>query len=557
MKYRYGVYKMSLIVCSLFVLSLVFILLDYPAYANLDLPISQWKPVTASTQEGWNPVENAVDGFESTRWAASSGAYPNWVKVDLGSISKISHVDIKWFDPENRSYKYTIEVSDDDENFTEVVDQTQRTEIGNSSDQLEVMARYVRVTVTGGTGSPSLYEFQVFGTEGKQVSTRTDDSQENQDKEYWVGTWATSPQLVEPHNMPPSPGLSDNTLRQVIRVSIAGKKIRLKLSNQYGNAPLTINAIHIAESAGGNKIKPETDQILTFGGKESVTIPPGQTVTSDTLDFALARLSNIAITTFFGNVPSDLTGHPGSRTTSYIVRGNVVDDDSMPSAINTDHWYVIAGLDILTDEKDTVAIVALGDSITDGRGSITNMNNRWTDNLANRLQENADTTNVAVLNHGIGGNSVLAGGLGPTTYARFERDVLEQSGVRYLIILAGVNDIGGGNASMTTARDLITAYQAFIFKAREKGILVYGGTILPFGGSGYYSPLREEIRQTVNKWIRTSGQFDAVIDFDLALQDPNEPTRLLQIYDDGDHLHPSVEGYKRMGEIIDLSLFVE
>ncbi|NMB39302.1 MAG: hypothetical protein GX994_07000 [Firmicutes bacterium] len=524
--------------------------------AAAELPISLGKPVLASTQEGWNPVENAVDGFASTRWAASSGVYPNWVRVDLGSVSEISRVDIKWYDPENRSYKYLLEVSDDDENYRVVVDQTQRTQIGDSSDPLNVSARYVRVTVTGGTGSPSFYEFQVFGKEGESVRNKSAFSfVESNQTERWVGTWAASQQLVEPHNMPPSPGLTNRTLRQVVRVSIGGDQIRLKLSNQYGNSPLTINAVYLAESAGAHRIKPETGQIVKFDGNESITISSGEAVVSDPFDYNLSKLTNMAITINFGSVPSDLTGHPGSRTTSYISPDSAVDVESMSSVTTTDHWYVITGIDILTDCNE-VAVVALGDSITDGRGSITNQNNRWTDVLAKRLQDNDTTSHVAVLNHGIGGNAVLGGGLGPTAYRRFERDVLEQSGVRYLIILAGVNDIGGSN-SMVTADDLITAYQIFVNKARERNILVYGATILPFGGSGYYTPLREKIRQKVNEWIRTSGEFDAVIDFDFALRDPDEPVKLFHAYDDGDHLHPNAAGYKQMGEVIDLTLFIK
>ncbi len=520
-----------------------------------EMPISLGKSVVASSQEGWNPVENVVDGFLTTRWAASGGIYPSWVKVDLGSKSEISRIDIKWYDPENRSYKYIIEVSDDDEVYQEILDQSKRTEIGDSSDRVNVVGRYVRVTVTGGTGSPSFWEFQVFGKEGKQ-SEVTEATIKKDDKGWrWVGTWATSPQLVEPNNMPPSPGLSNNTLRQIVRVSIGGDQIRLKFSNQYGDKPLTINAVSFAESAGGDKIKPETSQMVTFSGNRSITIPPGESVVSDTLSFKLKALTNMAITTYFGNVPQALTGHPGSRTTSYIEQGDAIDSIALPLAKTTERWYVISGIDILTEDPSTLAVVTLGDSITDGRGSITNKNNRWPDNLANRLQGNPTTSNIAVLNHGIGGNSVLSGGLGPTVFSRFERDVLEQSGVGYLIILAGVNDLGAANASMATAKDLISAYKMFINKGREKGILVYGGTILPFGGSGYYSPLREELRQSVNEWIRTSGQFDAVIDFDLALRDPDEPIRLLSIYDDGDYLHPSAEGYRKMGDVIDLTLF--
>lgn len=366
----------------------------------------------------------------------------------------------------------------------------------------------------------------------------------------WVGTWGTAPQLTEPNNMPPSPGLSNNTLRQVVRVSIGGNKVRLKFSNQYGNSPVVMNSVHLAVSAGGSSIQAGTDKVITFGGKESVTIAAGETVTSDALDYNLTKLTNMAITIYFGSVPSALTGHPGSRTTSYIQTGNVVTSLSMNSAVKTEHWYIINGIDVYTEDKyDAVAI--LGDSITDGRGSTTNANNRWTDVFAARLLENAATSNISVLNMGIGGNTILTGGLGPTALTRFDRDVLEQSGVKYAIIFEGVNDIGSGASSAS----IINAYKEFIDKAHAKGIYIYGATITPIGGSQYANG--EQVRIEVNNWIRTSGQFDAVIDFDAAVRDPNNPKMLFSTYDSGDHLHLSPAGYKKMAEEIDLSLFTK
>jgi len=374
--------------------------------------------------------------------------------------------------------------------------------------------------------------------------------------EHWVGTWASSQQLVEPHNMPPSPGLANNTIRQVVRVSIGGERIRLKLSNEYGDSPLEVNVVHLAQSAGAHRIKPETGLIVTFNGKQVVLIPPGETVVSDPLDYLLPSLTAVAITINFGAVPDALTGHPGSRTTSYISTDSAVDPEWMTGPIPTEHWYVISGIDICTDDANAAAVVAIGDSITDGRGSTTNRQNRWPDILANRLQADQRTAHIGVLNHGIGGNAVMAGGLGPTLFQRFSRDVLEQPGVRYVIFLAGVNDIGWSN-SVSIADNLISVFQHFVEQARDRGILVYGGTILPFGGSQYYTPVREQARQKFNEWVRTSGVFDAVIDFDAALRDPGDPERLLNLYDTGDHLHPNAEGYKRMGEFIDLTLFTK
>lgn len=372
----------------------------------------------------------------------------------------------------------------------------------------------------------------------------------------WVGTWASSQQLVEPHNMPPHPGLAYNTLRQVVRVSIGGELIRLKLSNEYGNGPLEIKAVHLAQAAGAHRIKPETGLIITFNGEQAVTIPPGETVISDPMAYSLPSLTAVAITIHFGAVPSALTGHPGSRTTSYISTDSAVDPEWMRQPVPTEHWYVINGIDVAAGNPNSAAVVVIGDSITDGRGSTTDRHNRWPDILAERLQANEATAHIGVLNHGIGGNAVLAGGLGPTVFRRFNRDVLEQPGVKYVIILAGVNDIGSSN-STAVAHNLISVYQHFVEQAHGRGILVYGATILPFGGSQYDTPVREQARQIVNEWIRTSGVFDAVIDFDLALRAPDHPERLLGIYDTGDHLHPSAEGYKRMGEFIDLSLFAK
>ena len=375
------------------------------------------------------------------------------------------------------------------------------------------------------------------------------DSKENR----WIGTWATALQLVEEANMPPYPGLSNNTLRQIVRVSLGGNKIRVKFSNEYGTSDLTMNFVQIAVSSGKGTIKPDTEKVLTFKGKNSVTIPAGGTVTSDTLEYCLPKLTDIAITIYFGNTPTILTGHPGSRTTSYIVPGNGIDSLSMPTAIPTEHWYIIAGIDVIADVSSN-AVVALGDSITDGRGSTTDMQNRWTDNLAKRLLGNTDTAGVGVLNMGIGGNTVLSGGLGPSAVDRFERDILSQSGVRYLIIFEGVNDIGINN-NLKVVTDLINAYKEFISKAHDNDILVYGATILPFRGSQYDSAVNEQARQMINDWIRTSGQFDAVIDFDAAVRDAEDHTKLQDIYDSGDHLHPNAEAYKKMAEIIDLNLF--
>jgi lysophospholipase L1-like esterase len=372
-------------------------------------------------------------------------------------------------------------------------------------------------------------------------------------KNCWIGTWASAQQLTEPQNNPPAPGLSDNTLRQVIHVTLGGGKLRVQFSNAYGSSPVTINSAHIAVSKGGGAIELATDKALMFGGEPSVTIEARQEVYSDTLDFGVAPLSNLAVSIYFGQTSAKVTGHPGSRTTSYIQSGNAVTAADMDGAVKTDHWYILSGVDLWLDDLNA-CVVALGDSITDGRGSTTNGNDRWPDNLARRLQANPETTKIGVLNQGIGGNAVVFGGLGPTARKRFEHDVLGQNGVRWVIILEGVNDIGYSD-SPKVVDNLIIAYEKFINMAHAKGVLVYGVPILPFGGSFYDSEDHEAARQKVNEWIRTSGKFDAVIDMDAAVRDPANPTKLLPAYDSGDHLHLSPAGYQKMAEAVELDLF--
>lgn len=371
----------------------------------------------------------------------------------------------------------------------------------------------------------------------------------------WVGTWGTSPQLTELRNLPPPPGLTSNTLRQVVHVSLGGKKLRVHFSNAFGNGALTMAAVRLALSAGSSAVKSESEKSLTFDGNESVTIPAGETVVSDPIDFNLAPHSNVAMTIYFGDTPANVTGHPGSRATSFLQAGNAVSAADLPSAARTQHWYILTGIDVLGEASDA-AVVTLGDSITDGRGSEPDKNNRWPDDLANRLQDNSSTRSIAVLNEGIGGNCVVHGGLGSTAVSRFDRDALGQDSVRWLIVLEGVNDIGGSRGTNSpVAADLIAAYEKFIDKAHAKNIRVYGATITPFGGSQYASPAHEVARQAVNDWIRNSGKFDAVIDFDAALRDPQNPSHLLPVADSSDHLHPSVKGYQMMADTIDLKLF--
>jgi len=316
-----------------------------------------------------------------------------------------------------------------------------------------------------------------------------------------------------------------------------------------------MSSVHLALSDGQSAIKTNSDQALMFQGKSSATIPAGESVLSDTFDFDLASLSDLAVTIHFEGTSGHLTGHPGSRSTSFLQAGDAVSAADLPTAIQTQHWYILNDIDVEA-EPFSAAIVALGDSITDGRGSGTDRNNRWPDNLARRLQADRNLANIAVLNEGIGGNCVLRGGLGPTALSRFERDVLSQSGVRWLIIFEGVNDIGGVS-SMTTATNLVVAYTQFANKAHAHNIVAYGATITPFGGNSYFTTLHEQERQYVNAWMRTNTVLDGLIDFDATVRDPVTLTNFMAAYFPGpnDWLHMNSLGYQAMANSIDLSLF--
>jgi len=358
--------------------------------------------------------------------------------------------------------------------------------------------------------------------------------------------------------MPPKPGLADNTLRQMLRISIGGKRIRLQFSNAFGRDPVQIRAAQIALSEGKGVIKEGSSQAVFFDGQPGVIIPPKQVVWSDTLTYPLAPMADVAVTIYFGDVSKSLTGHPGSRTVSYIAAGNAVAATAFESQRAVEHWYVLTRIDV-DAPKGSRAIVTLGDSITDGRGSTTNGNNRWPDVLSERLRADKRYQNIAVVNMGIGGNAVYSGGLGPNALVRIERDVLDVAGVHWLIILHGVNDLGGSGKQKPedTAAKMIAAYETIIDKAHEKKILVYGIPILPFGGSQYDKYEHEAARQIINKWMMTSKKFDAVIDMDAAVRDPDDPTKVLKAYDTGDHLHLNKDGLKKMADTIDLKLFAK
>jgi lysophospholipase L1-like esterase len=383
---------------------------------------------------------------------------------------------------------------------------------------------------------------------------------------HWLGSWASSQQIPEPSNALPLEALQDATLRQIVHLTVAGKELRVRLSNAFGTAPLTILAAHVARpvSRENGSIDATTDRALTFAGSASVTIPAGADYYSDPIRFDAPAFSDLAITLYFEVPPQRQTGHPGSRATSFLVHGNHVADASLPGASTVEHWYFICGVDV-RDRAGAAAIVALGDSITDGHAVPTNSNTRWTDALARRLAAWPATRGLSVLNVGTGGNRLLLDGLGPNALARFDRDVLAQAGVRYLIVLEGINDLDSATrlAPISAAQhtelvqQIIGAYGQIILRAHAHGIFVMGGTITPDGGSDYYHPsaASEADRQAVNAWIRQPGHFDAVVDFDRVVRDPQHPERMLPAYDSGDHLHPRPAGYRAMAEAVPLGLF--
>jgi lysophospholipase L1-like esterase len=372
--------------------------------------------------------------------------------------------------------------------------------------------------------------------------------------EHWVGTWTGAPQLTETANNPPA-SLSNAALRQIVHVSLGGSQIRVRFSNEFGNGNVVINKANVAVTKNNpvdSAIDTATDKALSFSGMPTVTIAQGKAVWSDPLDFTLAPLSNLTITIAFGSVPSNVTGHPGSRTTSYEVTGSSNVSAATMSGQTADHWYIISGVDVMADAA-AKGLVILGDSITDGKGSTTNANNRWPDLLAKRMQANSTTAKVSVMNQGIGGNNITTGGLGPTATDRYMRDVLGQSGVKYVIVFEGVNDIGG---SSVAAGPITSAMDSFISKAHAAGLLIYGATVTPFVGNSYYTAAHETVRQSVNTYIK-SGKFDGYIDFDAAVKDTSNPPKLQSTYDSGDGLHLTPAGYQKMADTVDLTLLTK
>ena len=376
------------------------------------------------------------------------------------------------------------------------------------------------------------------------------------ERESWVGTWAASPTAEEVN--PGQPGPGNSTYRSVVHISRGGDVLRVHFTNEFGTRPLSIGSAHIAVSAGGGSIRKETDQILMFGGRPTVIVPGGAMVLSDPIKMDATPLSDLVVSVYLPDQRiNSTTCHIFGASTNYVFRGDATAAPTTEKAVHIFSWCFVNGIDVGVKARENArAVVAFGDSITDGASSTRDANRRWPDVLAARLQADKKSASLGVLNEGIGGNRILHDNVGQSALARLDRDVIAQSGVKYLILLAGINDIGRVEpGEPIAAQDLIFGLSQLVMRAHQHGIKVYGATLTPFMGTGYSSPAGEEIRQAENLWIRTSGVFDAVIDFDKTTRDPANPSMFLPEYDSGDHLHPNDAGYKAMGDSVDLSLF--
>ncbi|MFZ0980743.1 MAG: SGNH/GDSL hydrolase family protein [Candidatus Acidiferrales bacterium] len=390
---------------------------------------------------------------------------------------------------------------------------------------------------------------------------------------HWVSAWSAAVHAPLPFtDLPASPVFENQTIRMVVRPTMGGERLRVRLSNAFGTTATTIGAAHIALVSKGAEIVPQSDRVLTFSGSSSIAIPPGAPVLSDPVDLKVPAFAELAISLYLPEKTSALSTHFWAQHETYISGpGNFTGQTDIPNPSMRTSWYWLADVEVWASPQ-AAATVAFGDSITDGVGAKQGEYSDWPDDLANRLASGQGAGRLAVLNEGIGGNRILHDGAGVSALARFDRDVLAQPGVVNVIILEGINDIGwphmkarpspnGTTPSQgpfaddrVTAQDLIAGLKQIIERAHEHGIRVFGATLTPFEGADYYSADGEVERQAVNQWIRTSGSFDAVFDFDAAVRDPNHPARFREDYQSGDHLHPKASGYKAMAAAVDLSV---
>jgi lysophospholipase L1-like esterase len=383
--------------------------------------------------------------------------------------------------------------------------------------------------------------------------------------DHWINTWTAGP--MPPWAGPIPAGFFDQTVRQVVRISLGGQRVRVRLSNEFGFRPVEVEAAHIAVAGATGSIQTDTDRALTFNGKSTVTLLPGAPVLSDPVELKLAPLTHLAVSLYFEQRAEVRTYHLEAAQTAYISSlGNFVSAEKMPVGDTATSRFFLTAV-MVDAPTDARVVVAFGDSITDGARSTPDTDNRWPDHLAERLSQAPEYGAIAVVNEGIGGNRVLSDGMGIKALARFDRDVLSQPSVSHVVILEGINDIGWPGTFLTppeepvTAEKIIAGYQQLIDRAHLHGIKVIGATLTPFEGAfagaplqTFYNPDKEKMRQAVNEWIRQSSAYDGVIDFDAVVRDPQHPSKIRAEYDAGDHLHPNDEGYKAMGDSVDLKL---
>jgi lysophospholipase L1-like esterase len=379
----------------------------------------------------------------------------------------------------------------------------------------------------------------------------------------WTGTWAAAPE-AQPNKAVMSDA-AGTTYREIVHISTGGAAVRIVLTNEFGLEPLTIGAARIAMRKSGSMIEPSTVKMLSFGGQPSVTLPAGTMMVSDPVDLKLPALADVAVSLFVPEQTiSQSTVHSYALQTNYIATGNVVDARTLLTPVEVSSWHFIKGIEVEGDGGSATggAIATLGDSITDGAASKPNTNSRWPDVLARRIQADKTLSEVGVLNAGINGNRLLRDGDGgESALKRLDRDVLTLAGVKYLLVLEGINDIGhiitaSPSDPADTAQSLIRALDQIAMRAHTHGIKVIGATITPYESCKYASPEGEKMREAVNDWIRTTKDLDAVADFEKIVRDPAHPTRFLPAYDSGDHLHPNAAGLRAMGEGVDLSLLM-